>query len=136
MMASEEDIIGRSEVEAASTGDPDGSSDVESTQATWGPEAKRRDSGSSETWESNPEAEEEISLHEVTVGKLQKEFDPFRKESKKIDDEIDQTRMAREESINGHQDGSSNVENTQATWGSDAEDDGKVFSAAREISKK
>ena len=35
-MASEEDIIGRSEVEAAATGDPDGAADVGSTQATCG----------------------------------------------------------------------------------------------------
>ena len=112
--------------------------------------AKRPDSGSSETWEWNPKAEEEISLHAVqqersllqqdldtieavniekedTVGELQKEFDGFRKESKKTDDEIDQTRMAREESINGHPDGSADVESTQATWGSNAEYDGKIF---------
>ena len=76
--------------------------------------AKMQDSGPSETWEWNPEAEEEISRHAVqeersllqqelytieavntekeeTVGELQKEFDGLRKESKKIDDEIDQT---------------------------------------------
>ena len=74
--------------------------------------AKKPDSGF-ETWEWKPEPEEEISLHAVhqersllqqdvdtieavktekedTVGELQKKFDCFRIESKKIDDKIDQ----------------------------------------------
>ena len=128
MLTSEEDLIGGSEVEAASTGDPDGSSDVESTQATWGPEAKRRDSGSSETWKSNPEAREEISPHELKV-RAQELFDEIRKEVKKIKDEMDQALLESEDSINVTF-GGSDLESTQATSsGSEDEYDGKLFHA-------
>ena len=42
--------------------------------------AKGRDSGSSETWESNPEAEDEFPLHKVTIRKMHRQLDQIRRE--------------------------------------------------------